>query len=384
MSGALVELVAKGVQDAYLTGNPEVSFFRQQYKRHTNFAQKQVQLTYTGLTAATTQISIKVPNKGDLLGYMWMDMNPFSNTTVGTSNVSTLVGNGINQPTFFELYIGGQLIDRQDAFYMVQFWQKFLNDSSAKGYSLLGASQDISTTPMQNVLSAQWLPLHFFFCDMCYLPLVALQYHEIEIRVTFGSDYSVQNSSPPNFYANYIILDTAERTSLVDKEVDLLIEQVQRITAINNSKFDLSFLNHPVKCLLWGDSNVGTASSTAFLTQQVQVYLNGTEVFGSTMPDVFFSSVSSYYHCEHSSILQGGQNQAGIQQSGGNLKMYSFALKANKHQPCGTCNFSRLDTASLTFVPTNPQDTPSNFYLYAVNFNILRIKGGMAGVAFSS
>ena len=384
MSGALVELVAKGVQDAYLTGNPEVSFFRQQYKRHTNFAQKQVQLTYTGLTAATTQISIKVPNKGDLLGYMWMDLNPFSNATVGTSNVSTLVGNGINQPTFFELYIGGQLIDRQDAFYMVQFWQKFLNDSSAKGYSLLGASQDSSTTPMQNVLSAQWLPLHFFFCDMCYLPLVALQYHEIEIRVTFGSDYSVKNSSPPNFYANYIILDTAERASLVDREVDLLIEQVQRITAITNSKFDLSFLNHPVKCLLWGDSNVGTASSTAFLTQQVQVYLNGTEVFGSTMPDVFFSSVSSYYHCEHSSILQGGQNQVGIQQSGGNLKMYSFALKANKHQPCGTCNFSRLDTASLTFVPTNPQDTPANFYLYAVNFNILRIKGGMAGVAFSS
>jgi len=382
MSGALVELVAKGTQDAYLTGNPEVSFFRQQYKRHTNFAQKQVQLTYTGLTAATTQISIKIPNKGDLLGYMWMDLNPFSNATVGTSNVSTLVGNGINQPTFFELYIGGQLIDRQDAVYMVQFWQKFLNDSSAKGYSLLGSSQ--GTSPMQNVLSAQWLPLHFFFCDMCYLPLVALQYHEIEIRVTFGNDYSVKNSAPPNFYANYIILDTAERSSLVDKEVDLLIEQVQRITAINNSKFDLSFLNHPVKCLLWGDSNVGATNATSFLTQQVQVYLNGTEVFGSTMPDVFFSSVSSYYHCEHSSILQGGQNQVGAQQSGGNLKMYSFALKANKHQPCGTCNFSRLDTASLTFVPTNPQDTPANFYMYAVNFNILRIKGGMAGVAFSS
>jgi hypothetical protein len=383
MSGALVELVAKGVQDAYLTGNPEVSFFRQQYKRHTNFAQKQVQLTYSGAATATNQISIKIPNKGDMLGYIWMDMNPFSNTTVGTSNVATLVGNGFNQPTFFELYIGGQLVDRQDAFYMVQFWQKFLNDSSSKGFSLLGGAQNVAG-PIQNVLAAQWLPLHFFFCDMCYLPLIALQYHEVEIRVTFGQDYTRGNSSPPNFYANYIVLDTAERASVVDKEVDLLIEQVQRITATSNSKFDLSFLNHPVKCLLWGDSNVGVSGSTSFLTQQVQMYLNGTEVFGSEMPDVFFSAVSSYYHSEYASILQGGLNQVGPQQSGGNLKMYSFALKANKHQPCGTCNFSRLDTSSLTFVPTTPQDTPSNFYLYAVNFNILRIKSGMAGIAFSS
>ena len=383
MSGALVELVAKGAQDAYLTGSPEVSFFHQQYKRHTNFAQKQVQLTYTGAAVATNQISLKIPSQGDLVGYVWMDMNPFSNVTVATSNVSTLVGNGINQPTFFELYIGGQLIDRQDAIFMVQFWQKFLNDSSAKGYSLLGGAQN-SGTPMQNVLNSQWLPLHFFFCDACYLPLVALQYHEVEIRITFGSDYTRGVSSPPNFYANYIVLDTVERAMVVDKEVDLLIEQVQRITSVSSSKFDLSFLNHPVKCLMWGNSNVGATNATAFLTQQVQIYLNGTEIFGSVMPDVFFSAVSSYYHSEFASILQGGQDQLDPQQSGGNLKMYSFALKANKHQPCGTCNFSRLDTASLTFVPTTPQDTPTNFYLYAVNFNILRIKGGMGGLAFSS
>ena len=383
MSGALVELVAKGVQDAFLTGNPEVSFFHQQYKRHTNFAQKQVQLTYTGTPSATNQLSIKIPSKGDLLGYVWMDMNPFSNVTVATSNVGTLVGYGSNAATFFELYIGGQLIDRQDAIYMVQFWQKFLNDSSAKGYSLIGKSQG-DGNPMTNVLSAQWLPLHFFFCDSCYLPLVALQYHEVEIRVNLGGDYTKGVSSAPNFYANYIVLDTAERSMIVDKEVDLLIEQVQRITAVSPSKFDLSFLNHPVKCLLWGDSNVGATNSTAFLTQQVQIYLNGTEIFGSPLPDIFFSSVSSYYHTEYASILQGGTDQLDPQKSGGNLKMYSFALKANKHQPCGTCNFSRLDTASFTFVPTSPQDTPTNFYMYAVNFNILRIKSGMAGLAFSS
>jgi hypothetical protein len=373
MSGALVQLVAKGAQDAYLTGRPEVSFFHQAYKRHTNFAQKQVQLTYTGTPGSSSQLSIKVPNKGDLLGYIWMDL--------GTSTIGTLV---TGTPTIFELYIGGQLIDRQDAFFMVQFWQKFLVDSSAKGYSLLGGAQvdqDSSTknvvNPITNLQNSTWLPLHFFFCDSCYLPLTALQYHEVEIRVTFGTSAPAK----ADFYANYVVLDTDERAMLVDKEIDLLIEQVQRIPAISASKFDLSYFNHPIKCLLWGNPS----TSSAFETKNVQIYLNGNELFGSELPDVFFTSVSSYYHSEFASILQGGINTGTapvIQKSGGNLKMYSFALKANKHQPCGTCNFSRLDSASLT-VGTGSADL-TNFNMYAVNFNVLRIKSGMGGLAFSS
>ena len=375
MSGALVELVAKGAQDAYLTGDPQVSFFHQSYKRHTNFAQKPVQVNYTGTAGPSQQISMKLLNKGDLLGYIWMDMNPFN---VGTSysNVSNIVGNGINSPTIFELYIGGQLIDRQDAYYMIQYWQKFLADSSAKG-TFQGPA--VSGNNISSLMAASWVPLHFFFCDSCYLPLVALQYHEVEIRITFGLDY-LTPTTPPNFYANYVVLDTAERAAIVDKECDLLIEQVQRITASSSSKFDLSFLNHPVKCLFWGDSNVN--SPTPFQSQHVQIYLNGTELFSSPMPDVFFSSVSVYEHSEFYSHLQSAQISQSPQTSGGNYKMYSFALKANKHQPCGTCNFSRLDTASLTF--DIPADIPANFYLYAVNFNILRIKNGMSGLAFSS
>ena len=367
MSGALVQLVAKGAQDAYLTGRPEVSFFHQAYKRHTNFAQKQVQLTYTGTAGPSSQLSIKVPNKGDLLGYIWMDM--------GGLFLSDLVGTATDQPTIFELYIGGQLIDRQDAFFMVQFWQKFLVDSSAKGYSLLGGAQNVDG-PIDNVNGSTWLPLHFFFCDSCYLPLTALQYHEVEIRVTFGTK-NIAFTKQPNFYANYVVLDTDERAMLVDKEIDLLIEQVQRIPAISPSKFDLSYFNHPIKCLLWGNP----ATNKVFKTENVQIYLNGNELFGSELPDVFFSSVSSYYHSEFASILQGGQNANQPQKSGGNLKMYSFALKANKHQPCGTCNFSRLDSASLTFTATDP---PTNLNMYAVNFNVLRIKSGMGGLAFSN
>ena len=366
MSGALVELVAKGAQDAYLTGDPEVSFFHQTYKRHTNFAQKPVPVQYTGTAGASQQINMKLINKGDLLGYIWMDM-----TSTGTTVYSL-------QDTIFELYIGGQLIDRQDGFYMTQFWQKFLLDSSAKGFATIPDIDDNAI--LSDVLASKWLPLHFFFCDsMCYLPLVALQYHEVEVRITFGTgaNFTIQ----PDFYANYVVLDTTEREAIVNKEHNLLIEQVQRITATSpgantSNKFDLSFINHPVKCLLWGNLD----GATSFYSNTVQLYLNGTEVFSSPMPDVFFTQVQGYYHSEFASELLKGYG--GMAYSGRNLKMYSFALKANKHQPCGTCNFSRLDTASLTFGAV--ANGPTNFYLYAVNFNILRIKNGLSGLAFSS
>jgi hypothetical protein len=369
MSGALVELVAKGAQDAYLTGDPEVSFFHQTYKRHTNFAQKPVPVQYTGTAGASQQINMKLTNKGDLLSYIWMDMTSTGNT------VNSL------QDTIFELYIGGQLIDRQDGFYMIQFWQKFLLDSSAKGFATNPVVDDSAI--LVQVLASKWLPLHFFFCDSCYLPLVALQYHEVEVRITFGTGatFNIQ----PDFYANYVVLDTTEREAIVNKEHNLLIEQVQRITATSpginpKNKFDLSFLNHPVKCLLWGMPNGGF--SNVFYSNTVQLYLNGTEMFEKEMPDIFFTQVQGYYHSEFASELLKGHGTPN-QNSGRNLKMYSFALKANKHQPCGTCNFSRLDTASLTF-SVSGTGLPANLYLYAVNFNVLRIKAGLSGLAFSS
>ena len=135
---------------------------------------------------------------------------------------------------------------------------------------------------------------------------------------------------------------------------------------------------------MWGNSAIDVPYNTTvpFTTQGVQIYLNGTELFSTAMPDVYFGFVQNYYHSEFGSSIMGGQTDTVANvTSGFNLKMFSFALKANKHQPCGTCNFSRLDTSSLTFTAAG---APTNLYLYAVNFNILRIKSGMAGLAFSS
>lgn len=348
MSGALVDLVATGVQDTYLTGNPQVSFFRQKYSRHTNFAFKPLELLPMGTVAANSEVTLKIPNKGDLLCGVWLDCT-------GTS-VNELSSN-TNTPTIFELYIGGQLVDRQDSTFTEIIWPTHLADSQSKA----------SLNTFGSVA-----PLHFFFCNNYGLPLVALQYHEVEIKIKFSS------GDPANmkFYAEYVVLDTLERDWFVNNEHSLLIEQMQRIpptTEGTNPLWDLSFLNHPVKSLHTSNTMVGT-SGTAM------IYLNGTELFDSPMKDTFFKYVQPYYHTDYYDRYSTEKLSSTHKV---NPQMYSFAMKANKHTPSGSCNFSRLDNAELKVTGTGLQTT-DNKYLYAVNWNILRIKKGMAGLAFSN
>jgi len=370
MSGALIDLVAKGVQDAYITGKPEVSFFRQSYKRHTNFAMKPVLLDYMGKAEANGQIVIKIPQKGDLLGAVWLDLG---SEAIGGGSAKG-IDPDLTDCAVFEFYIGGQLIDRQDATYMVQVWNKFMVDSGAKASAAYDRSPAGNEEYMTDLMTSTWMPLHFFFCDNTYLPLVAIQYHEVEIRVKFSSSGA---PTTPLFYANYVMLDTDERKMIVDTPHELLIEQVQKVysdMSTTSPRFDLNLLNHPVKALFW----VRPATGSLLTTSEVQLYLNGSEVFEDAMPDKYFRTIQGYYHCDYASDLLRGH----LAVEGANVKMYSFALKANKHQPCGTCNFSRLDNANLHLKTTT--NAQAIFPLYAVNYNILRIKSGVAGLAFAN
>lgn len=341
MSGALVDLVATGVQDAYLTGNPQVSFFRQKYSRHTNFAFKPVELLPMGIVAANSEVTLKIPNKGDILCGVWLE----------NINISAV------NPHVFELYIGGQLVDRQDSTFTQIIWPTHLADSQSK------ASLSINSS---------FVPLHFFFCDNYGLPLVALQYHEVEIKVNFSSN----DPTGVKFYAEYIVLDTPERDWFVNNDHNLLVEQMQRIpptTEGTNPVWDLSLLNHPVKSLHTSNAMVGQ-NGTAM------IYLNGTELFDSPMGLFFFNFAQPYYHTDHHDLYTDFERFTEYNQD---PQMYSFAMKANKHIPTGSCNFSRLDNAELKVTGTGFKDD-DNKYLYAVNWNILRIKKGMAGLAFSN
>src|SRR6056300_230800 len=285
MSGALVNLVAKGAQDAFLTGKPEVSFFQSMYKRHTNFAQFPVELFPIGSADTNSTISLPITRKGDLLTYIWADC--------GSSEVNTAFGVEGASPSLFRLYVGGQLIEEHDAFYALNLYGKFLVNNSAKGYAGRNAANPEDST---------WLPFHFSCCDEagCALPLVALQYHDVEVRIQFGGG---TGGSGTKYYANYIQLDTDERAAMANAPREMLITQVQRVqpeTTTAAPKVDLSYFNHPVKTLLWGASNV---HASQFTFDNAKLNLNGVDTF-DPMTSKYFSYVQAYHHSSNASESQ--------------------------------------------------------------------------------
>ena len=366
MSGALVNLVAKGAQDAFLTGKPEVSFFQSMYKRHTNFAQYPVELQVTGSMAANSTVTVPIVRKGDLLSYVWASCDDIAGAFGSTS---------VN-PTMFRLFIGGQMIEEHDSVYASQLYTKFLANSGSKGFAIRSGSTQ--TTPYQAITSGAYLPLHFSFCDDAglALPLVALQYHDAEIRVNFNNG----DGGDVKFYANYIQLDTEERAAMANTPREMLITQVQRIQSETTGLFDLSYFNHPVKALMWTDPDLTTTPTTF---TEAKITLNGVDMF-DPMPNVYFSHVQAYHHSTNGNDLQVGDADAvgAAANPGAGSWMYSFALKADKYQPCGTCNFSRLDNGQLRLSSSAAE--PSNYYLYAVNYNIFRVQNGMGGLAFAN
>lgn len=207
------------------------------------------------------------------------------------------------------------------------------------------------------------------------LPLLALQYHDVEVRVELKDGVP---ASDLRFFACYIHLDTDERKMMSSGARDLLITQVQRITPDSTFNYDLSLFNHPVKCLLWADTSYNLDLSNNISAIGVNqwdsawIQLNGNDL-SDPLPKGFYTNVQSYFHTDCSSNLHLGH-------VGSNLYMHSFALKANSRAPSGTCNFSRMDNAFLRF---NGADQAFG-YLYAVNFNVLSIAEGLGGVKFSS
>jgi hypothetical protein len=217
-----------------------------------------------------------------------------------------------------------------------------------------------------------YYPLHFFHCDNTTtpLPLVALQYAEVEIRV-IQSPNSGSNNNKIRMFAEYVQLDTTERQWFTEQPHDMLITQVQRIQA-DTAGSDLIYLNHPVKALMWGREDNDTSD--------IQLYVNGTQYFNAPMNQNYFSAISAYYHSPHSSYTRlGGNNPVE-----GDLAMFSFALDASSHQPTGTLNFSRVDNAKLTWSDGSGGAAADPAYLYAVNYNIFRIESGLGGVRFSN
>jgi len=212
MSGGIAQLVAVGAQDVHLVGQPEVSFFRSTYKRHTNFSQTVERQVIQGNVSNNGMSTIRFERKGDMLNYVYL--MPIKSD--GTQ--SNVVPDWTTAISKVELLIGGQVIDEQDSTYSTLIAPTLSATSSAKSVSgdLYGGSTN-----------ERFYPLRFAFCEnwQTALPLISLQYHDVELRITWGA---AADTYKWEIYANYAYLDTQEREMFASKPQNMLITQVQK------------------------------------------------------------------------------------------------------------------------------------------------------------
>jgi hypothetical protein len=360
-SGALIQLVSKGVQDAYLTGDPQVSFWRQAYKRHTNFAMAPARIDYIGTFGASNEVTIKVPRLGDLLSYMWIEGAGINATSANTS----LFERG-QSPTTFELYIGGQLIDRCDSLWQRGVWNKYYQNTQAKASSVHG----IAATS-ENASNDVW-DIPFFFSDdwKSSLPLVALQYHEVEIRIKCHAGMSAAASNI-KVYGAYAFLDDDERKHFAENPHEILMRQTQDLLMTNtDTTVDVSYFNHPVKSISIADGS----AAQGYTFTDASLYLNGS-LFTDTMTPQYYRYVTPRHHTKNLAITTLDDDE---------VYTTAFCLSMSDTQPTGSCNFSRLDNAKFQINAPTGGDATGPIRVYAVNYNILRIRDGLAGIAFSN
>jgi hypothetical protein len=424
MGGGLMQLVAYGAQDIYLTGNPQITFFKVVYRRHTNFAVESIEQTFNGSADFGKRVTATISRNGDLIQQMYLEVDL---PIVATSNVWTYgVGNALVKQA--EIEIGGQLIDRQYGDWMNIWTELTIPAGKRDGYdNMVGNSVADAANIQTGALTSTdvrrlYVPLQFWFNRNpgLALPLIALQYHEVKLNLELRPMNQLINFSNGlipaatgtfgcKLYVDYIYLDTDERRRFAQVSHEYLIEQVQftgseSVAATATTKNVTLNFNHPVKELIWvnhstifGASNTvdgnrwfnyGDNNGTTDTFSKGLLQLNGHDRFSVRNADYFRKVQNFEHHCRvprvGSDIHVSDAILTSRQQF---IYSYSFALSPEEHQPSGTCNFSRIDNAvlQLTYVPTSITTRDAyNLNVYAVNYNVLLIMSGMGGLAYSN
>ena len=321
MAGGLMQLVAYGAQDVFLTGTPEITFWKVSYRRHTNFAMESIEQTFSGQADFGRRVTCTISRNGDLAYRTYLQVTlPEINQDMAPAGSDGVYARWLDYPgeqliAQVEVEIGGQRIDRQYGDWMHIWNELTLSAEQAKGYAkMIGHTTQLTyitdpafadiTGPCAAVggpsqvcaprkslpETTLYIPLLFWFCRNpgLSLPLIALQYHEVKINIDFrpigeclwavktlvagAGSVSVpmayqQSLVAASLYVDYVFLDTDERRKMAQNPHEYLIEQVQytgdESVGSSSNKIKLNF-NHPCKELIWvvqPDANVDYCAS---------------------------------------------------------------------------------------------------------------------------
>lgn len=436
--GGIIQIVARGAQDVYLTGEPQITFFKVVYRRHTNFSVESVEQTLKGDVAPGKIVTCKIGRNGDLVSGMYLEFETDLETMpdgTGTDKRNLATQKAVLARYFYQqaieyvqIEIGGKLVDKHYGEWL-DIWYTLSHDPMAKSKGSL--SDQYNGRP-------HFMPLQFWFNRNVglALPLLALQYHDVNVSIKFsqgsgGGAWTTADNSQDEIggssnltratykgmskievnkvkmWVDYIYLDTEERKRYIQNSHEYLIEQTQMrsysipadslaATAERSVTAKMDF-SHPVKELVWIVKDQD--GHPTYEHDEIKILFNNNDRF-TVKPSEYFTTIQPYYH--HTCMMNSA-NQLGIH-------VFSFALRPEENQPSGTCNFSRLQEATLLINKLNANQSSKNSYpttgwwengsngswatytgtpnlgaivIYAVNYNIFKITSGMGGLIFA-
>ena len=456
MGGGVIQLVAYGAQDIYLTGNPQITFFKAVYKRHTMFAIENFPQLAIGNARFGNKLTYVITRKADLLGKSFLELylefkdedgkiltfNEIrQEICLSKGNNSLAKSFGYSLIDYIEIEINGTKIDRHTGHWMAI--QSELTKTFNERINDMFLHDTFYNAPhiSENAILIT-IPLQFWFNKDpgLYLPLVALQYHEVKINVKLNNESLIiftpgefgRNSIfhkpvktidiiEMNLNCDYIYLDTEERKRFAQNSHEYLIEQVQMLPGEHCRSSNTDMLvpltfNHPIKEIIW---TIHDKANNALLgpiwsgqkdrIKKAVIQLNGVDRFPEK-PGIYFQTIQKSNHHTgidlHDFLSINGYFVSKMLNSNSNVLfneldytslpiakidpfIYSFALEPQKHQPSGSCNFSRLDNAvlSMTLNQNSPDiisDKGLDIRIYGLGYNVLRIVNGMGGLAYSN
>jgi len=446
-NGGILQLAAIGNQDYFLTSNPQLSFLKKAYKRHTNFAIQSLQIPLDENIGSNNdrfnkEVRTIIPRKGNLLHRLYLTIDlQCKNNGVTSYTVNNFINSLIKNAS---IKIGGRTIDEYQSQYkqlkseLLTTTENKYNESDATyggksalyefdgrvgnqigdTYERLKGNIPIVVGSNTIVTKKFTYAFDFWFTRNIgqSLPLDALNNHDIELIFKIETKENVigdnVNINSDDFklkklelFGDYIFIDGEEKRRFAQSTHEYLIEQVQYAGSLrtsegssssyllNQKNYNLTFL-HPVKYLIWGIANPGTAGSNKgqgpnYFTAQTTNSLTGNDAHVGSLylringafrmpednPIMNYTRTYPHMYLNHIPPLD-------------TVGFFSFALNPFEEEPSGTCNFSRIttDKSLITKFANNNVETikDKELFIFAVNYNVFRIASGMGGVLFSS